>query len=296
MRPAVRPCRTSTKENSPTWASEIPTVTATRIPNPYKRTGKPPQKVFNAKRRTRTVPTRTGRAASVRGSKSIPTATKKSALKASRNGAISAMVWAPYSVSDRTRPARNAPSARDRPTAEVARAVPRTMTRTATMKSSLRRVATTAERKRGTRTREAKTRAAAVAAVLPSAIAAGPRPPPWPARAGIRSIIGTTARSWKISIPTRNRPCGESISPRSIKRLSAIAVEESAARNPTKTPWATPRPARAMAAAVARSVPATWIDPAPQTNRPSRPRSASDSSRPTVKRSRTTPTSASAST
>ena len=75
-----------------------------------------------------------------------------------------------------------------------------------------------------------------VATVLPSATSAAAGPSARLRESGIeRSIIGTTARSWRMRMPTRKRPCGESSSRRSRRSFSTMAVEESATRKPKKT-------------------------------------------------------------
>ena len=122
-------------------------------------------------------------------------------------------------------------------------------------------------------------------------------PPPRPASGPMSSIIGTTIRSSKTLIPTRNFPCGESSSRRSTRSWQdddrrAGDDEESEEEALVE------RRSRAAAASAAASAvtPQNWIGPAIQTAEPRRRRLESGSSRPTVKRSRTTPTCASAST
>ncbi|MFO0754427.1 MAG: hypothetical protein U0411_14020 [Thermodesulfovibrionales bacterium] len=59
-------------------------------------------------------------------------------------------------------------------------------------------------------------------------------PPPFPASTGIRSMNGTTHRSWKMRIPTDMRPCGAFISALSIRSFNTIAVLLNATRKPSK--------------------------------------------------------------
>jgi hypothetical protein len=88
---------------------------------------------------------------------------------------------------------------------------------------------------RGTTTRAKITMPTTTSAALPIAramfIAASPGGPAEPS-SGTISTIGTTQRSWKISVPTMKRPCGASSSRRSESARSTMAVLESAKAKP----------------------------------------------------------------
>ena len=117
MAPIARPVRASTNENSPTWksASAAASGTTFRYPNAHVIPKNTPP--FS---RLTTATTR----ATVRqlpstwpGSSSMPTDAKNSRLNTSRSGMMSLSAWWLYSDSLSTRPATNAPTADDVPTA-----------------------------------------------------------------------------------------------------------------------------------------------------------------------------------
>ena len=146
------------------------------------------------------------------------------------------MARCPYSVSATTMPPRKAPSARERPAREVSQAVPMQSVRMASRKTSRLRLASTKRSTVGTTPRAitmtATTTPAALARARPtSASASAPPPAAGPSR-GTMSTIGTTHRSWKMSVPTMKRPCGASSSCRSASVRSTMAVLESAKTKP----------------------------------------------------------------
>ena len=104
---------------------------------------------------------------------------------------------------------------------------------------------------------------------------------------------GTTATSWRSRIPSDERPCTESISPRSTSRRRTQAVDDSAAMAPTASAAlpGTPR-AHAIKATSARVKP-TWRDPPPRAIPPKRNSRLAENSSPIAKRSSVTPSSAS---
>ncbi len=143
-----------------------------------------------------------------------------------------------YSDSEMTNPARNAPSERDRPALEVRNAVARHRESVLMRKSSRLRVCTTRCNGTGTSLRAARN----TSTTRPSPFTVGqrnasppPSPPAVPARNGTSSIIGTTARSWKMRMDRTMRPWTESISARCCNIFSTMAVEDNATRNPTNT-------------------------------------------------------------
>jgi hypothetical protein len=71
---------------------------------------------------------------------------------------------------------------------------------------------------------------------LPRAVATLDDEPAPPLSIGTSSTIATTARSWKIKTPSEAPPLSVFVACRSIRSFITIAVEESATRNPVKTP------------------------------------------------------------
>src|SRR3990172_9157130 len=167
-----------------------------------------------------------------------------------------------------TIPARNAPRAREGPICAVAQAVPRQMRMIEMIKTSGLLSFTTSKRILGTRKRErTKIRVTVKTTLLSTQRMTAGLEASLPLRSGVRSIRGTTQRSWKRRIPTVKRPCGESISPRSIRILSTMAVLDRARRNPKKTACSPGRPRTHAPAEMSRMVPTTWRLP-PQNHLP----------------------------
>ncbi|MDF3066022.1 MAG: hypothetical protein K0R38_1623 [Polyangiaceae bacterium] len=139
----------------------------------------------------------------------MPSETKKMLTKASRSGRMSPIARWLYSVSATTIPPRNAPSARERPTIDVSHAVPMHSAKMASRKTSRLRLASTQPRILGTTKRASTTVPTTTTAALPSAkpmlTAASPAGPAADS-SGTMSTIGTTHRSWKMSVPTMNLP------------------------------------------------------------------------------------------
>ena len=79
-----------------------------------------------------------------RRSSSMPTVTKNSPSSTSRNGWMSSSTWKRYSVSEISMPARNAPSASDRPAAAVTKAASSVISSTFSTNSSFERRRATA--------------------------------------------------------------------------------------------------------------------------------------------------------
>jgi len=192
-----------------------------------------------------------------------------------------------------TRPARNAPSASDAPTASVPSAVS-VPTRMIAMRNNSRlRVFRISARTRGTTVRAATSTPTTTSAALPKATTSpAALPAARPARNGSASIMGTTHRSWKIRTPVASRPWGVSMSPFSVSSFRTIAVLDSAARKPRNRATCHRVVPAAAAAAVAATVSPTWHAPATTTWRPISRSLLSENSIPIVKRSRITPTSA----
>ncbi|GMV10997.1 MAG: hypothetical protein AMXMBFR55_27310 [Gemmatimonadota bacterium] len=140
---------------------------------------------------------------------------KKIPLKVSRNGRMSDSACSPNSDSAMMSPARNAPSASDRPNDEVTKAAPRPMATTTSVKISWFRIAAMRARSRGTTQRPTTSIAVVTAMATATFRTIVPTDSPLPASRGRKSMSGTTHRSWKRRIATTTRPYVESSSPRS---------------------------------------------------------------------------------
>ena len=138
-------------------------------------------------------------------------------------------------------PARNAPSASDRPSDSVAAPRPSVTSSTFSMKSSDERWPATmwnhARIGFCPRYRITVSATAALNAAIPSAVASSP--PDLPSE-GMTIRNATTARSWKSSTPITSRPCGVASSIRSASILETIAVELIASAPPSTSPACQP--------------------------------------------------------
>ena len=105
-------------------------------------------------------------------------------------------------------------------------------------------------------------------------------------------MSGTTRRSWKIKTPTVKRPCGASISPRTVRALSTIAVLESASTNPKSRARSGASPTAESTTVTASTVSPTWTAPPTATLRQMNRSRSSENSSPMPKSRSTTPMSA----
>jgi hypothetical protein len=227
--------RVSTNPNSPNCASPTPASHATRdgkrmamaasvASNPFA-TRKPDQQRRPERLR-----------ATTRTSKSMPRDTKKMLTNASRSGRMSPMARCPYSVSATTMPPRNAPSASDKPSERRQPGGADAQAEDREQEHLAARLASTHPSTFGTtnraRWRPTDTTTTAAFPSRPDATAARLRRARAAPSSGTTSTIGTTQRSWKMSVPTMNRPWGASSSRRSARARSTIAVLESANTKP----------------------------------------------------------------
>ena len=209
----------------------------------------------------------------------MPMVMKNRPSSTSWNGRMSVSTWCLYSVSAISMPARNAPSARDRPACSVSQARPSvTSSRFSTNSSSLLRRATSVSHQRITfwpPTSSTVSSAMALSAAHASELSMSCADV---ASAGISTSSGTTARSWNSSTPMTRRPCSLSSSSRSAISLTTMAVLLIASAPPSATALCQPRPQRwpmkampqamAMLPSTAASiVTATWLSPSPNTTR-----------------------------
>ena len=194
-------------------------------------------------------------------------------------------------------PARNVPIPRGSPHLLARKAVPRTTIRTVRARISRLLIRMTSLRSRGIRNRARSRMAATPPAALRSVKSTSGE---WPASHscsdGMRSIIGMAAMSWNRRMPKEIRPWPLSVSSRSAYTFSTIAVLERERRNPTNIATGASRPKIFRPITERTIVATTCAPPAQRTRRCIFPRFETAKSRPTVKRNRATPNSASVST
>ncbi len=151
-----------------------------------------------------------------RGSIRMPMVTKKSATNASRSESNRAKVSCPYSDALMIRPARKAPRARESPIIWVTAAVPRLMARVTSRNSSWFCVLATCVMIGGMTLAPKYPNGARISRAL---IKASPirstRPESNSPRAGMSTVIATTATSSTRAMPIITCPCFERSSPRS---------------------------------------------------------------------------------
>ncbi len=234
----------------------------------------------------------------------MPIEMKNTLARASRNGSTSAAIRDLRSDSARISPARNAPSASERPAHEVSHALPSVTSTTPNRNASRERERDTRASSHGTARRATANASATTASRVSerSAVSAGGPAVPGAAPAatpayqrpshGTATANGITIRSWKTRMPVTSRPCGDESSSRSVRSFSTSAVLESASNDPKKRARAGCRPAAASPPPTSATVSSTCSTPARMAPRPMRPRSVSENSSPTVKSSSTTPNSA----
>ena len=165
-------------------------------------------------------------------SSSMPIDVKKTPLKSDRNGMTSDSACRPYSDSEMTRPAINAPIASEKPAAAATSAVPRATNATQSVNSSRSRSSTMRSRVARTTTRPPKRRAVIAPRPTRMSTIAPPASAVPPAASGSNSMIGTMHRSWNRRIAITSRPCAVSSSPRSEYALVTTAVDDIAASVP----------------------------------------------------------------
>ena len=130
-----------------------------------------------------------------------------------------------------------APSARDSPPSEVSQAMPRQSTMIESRNNSRLRLRTMCCSNGGTMSQAAPTIRPTTTAAFRRVNSTAPMALPLGvARIGVMSIMGTTARSWKIRIATVAWPWNESLSPRSESAFSTMAVLLRDSKNPQKIP------------------------------------------------------------
>ena len=191
----------------------------------------------------------------------MPTATKNSVAKISRTGMMSASTCSSNSDSETTIPARKAPRPSDNPAACVARATPRAMATTASMKSSREPDRATMRSSGGT-SRVPRRNAAIRTTAEISSDSAMPKPPPrWPAMTGMSASIGARLKSWTMPRPSATRACGLSISPRPMSILSATIELEMAKAPPSRSAAPNVQPPANPAAVPRSTVSGIWIAP-----------------------------------
>ena len=194
-------------------------------------------------------------------SSSMPTDTKKAALKRIWSGRISPSACWLNRLSLTTRPARNAPRERLTPARLVRNAVPKQMAMTESRNSSGEHVRATCSRTSGMSLRAIRSTATMIPPALASAQTTSLPEPPVPPSIGTTSTITTTARSWKIRMPRPIRPCAVLVSFRSASSLSTMAVELRETRKPVKRPLRQSTPNSSSRSRVPSEASTTWRPP-----------------------------------
>src|SRR4029079_13477865 len=191
-------------------------------------------------------------------------------------------------------PARNAPSARERPADCVIQASPSATKSTKRTKSSDDFwLATTWNNGRITRWPTTRTTARTTAALTSATTSSEAMSAPSAESAGTRTRSGITARSWKSSTPMICRPWGVCSCMRSASVFETIAVEDIASMPPTTMPARQSSPARRAAKNAASPQTATCAPPNPSTSRRMEESWGRLNSSPTENMRNTTPNSAS---
>mmetsp|Transcript_37280 Transcript_37280/g.100900 ORF Transcript_37280/g.100900 Transcript_37280/m.100900 type:complete len:367 (+) Transcript_37280:1111-2211(+) len=227
-----------------------------------------------------------------------PTVMKKRPSRRPRNGTMSASTWYRYLVSDRSTPARKAPSVLESPRPSVKIDIPVTVSRMSDRKAScdLDRATTKKILFRINRPMKAIVDSAIEALTMDDESACTKFCPP-PARSGMPTSIGTIARSWKSSIPNAARPWRVLSSSLSRRSCSTNADDERASPPPITTLAGPATLGKTSGARAAKTSVVTTICavPNPKTSFLIDTRRSRLSSSPISKRKKTIPSSARAS-
>ena len=192
-----------------------------------------------------------------------------------------------------SRPARKATSERERPRALVSRAMP--IHRPSVVSSSISRLREpmTASMRRSRPKCAARSTAPSDRATQRQLSRASCREScNVPASRGTASSMGAIMISWNTRIASERRPVGVQVLPRSCMMRRTMADEESAARQPQKTPFCQLTPCSRKMPVTASTVSPICRLPPRKTGRLSLLRASPESSMPMVKSSMATPSSA----
>ena len=174
---------------------------------------------FPTKVRITTAPIRPAWWTAKPGSSSMPTLTKKRRPKRSRMGTTSLSAWWLNSDSLRTRPATNAPSAKERPQSQVAYPTPTPIRDDGDEKKLARTPRGDELRSLGRSRVPRTTMAPRISTAIPIARPRLARRPPDAPSCGSTTSIGTTARSCTISRPIMTRLASVWVTPAADEHL-----------------------------------------------------------------------------
>lgn len=232
--PALMPMAERMKPNSPTCPSERPAVTERRGPlpesTPDTETAISCAKTTAAKIRSE-VPRWVN---ATRGSTVMPMDTKKIAANVSRRGLARCSTISPLPDSATSVPAKNAPSATEKPAASAARARPKQSPMQTTTRSSVLRRPTTKRTSRGTTKRPTMRMSPSTSASFPITPPIASALSPSPAATAVSTAASTIAStSWITSmLMTCSRTSGPGS--RSSKTFDTSMVLEMAIDAPRK--------------------------------------------------------------
>ena len=191
------------------------------------------------------------------------------------------------------RPARNAPSATDSPTAWVSAPIPSAMARTTSRNSSSFCVRATRRMSGGTPRTARSSTGPSTAIALPIAMStASGRSAPRVPSAGSRMVSATTARSSISEMPINTWPWRVCSSPRSISRRTSTIVLATEMTSPMARPCRGGQPSTKPAPAPSAAVSTMPSGPPMNATQRTRSRSRRENSMPMENMRRTTPISA----
>mmetsp|Transcript_40810 Transcript_40810/g.89576 ORF Transcript_40810/g.89576 Transcript_40810/m.89576 type:complete len:280 (-) Transcript_40810:540-1379(-) len=172
-----------------------------------------------------------------------PVVIKKRPSSSPLNGAMSASIWNRYLVSASSTPAKKAPSVSDRPSACVKADIEITVSSVIARKAVWSFAEATILKTGCSRKRPATPmRESAVTDLTAARRSAAPSCADGPPSSGVTTSNGTTARSWKSSMPKEARPNRVASSPFSERSWMTKADEERAKAPPRTTAAAALRP------------------------------------------------------
>mmetsp|Transcript_31950 Transcript_31950/g.71955 ORF Transcript_31950/g.71955 Transcript_31950/m.71955 type:complete len:412 (-) Transcript_31950:496-1731(-) len=224
-----------------------------------------------------------------------PTVMKKSPKSKPRKGTMSDSIWYRYLVSERRTPARKAPRVLLSPRPSVSTDMPTTVSRISDKKASWDLDLETKKKIRSSTNLPMRPMALrAMTLLIKAARRALPIPASLPARRGIPTSNGTTARSWKSKMPKEARPCLVAISSLSLRICRAKAELERASPAPITTRAAGEIPGKNTSLKMAVTAVHNTIcaAPSPKTSLRIETRRSRESSMPISKRKKTIPNSA----
>ena len=293
MTPACAAVWKTTKPNSPPWASRIMKTGRSSCGIGIVRAIAQRTAALSSRKPITVAAISKGCASTTAKSMLMPTAMKKRPSSSPLNGSMSVSSSRRYSLSASSTPARNAPSAIDRPTAFISAAVATTSRSDAAVKIS--GVSLPAiQRSAG---RSSKRPPRMITTIVPIAFtgrsqSAPPSAPATPARNGTSARIGIAAMSCSSETLRTLSPEVVAVTLRSAMTPRPIAVDDIASPSAATTARRQSMPKPSAASARSNAEPSSCTLPQPKIGFRSAQRRCGSSSRPTRKSIRTTPNSA----